>query len=97
MRHVGEPLVDGLRCGPKAASIDHLALLVESAVMAPNVAEVDANRQLYLATLPGYFLDEVGAILVGRTGNELVLKIMVLCISLSWPYSRPETQTSPTP
>src|SRR5579859_7959537 len=59
MRHVGEPLVDGLRCSPKAASINHFALLVESAVMAPNVAKVDADRQLYLATLPGYFRDEV--------------------------------------
>ena len=27
--------------------------------MAPNVAKVDAYRQLYLATLPGYFRDEV--------------------------------------
>ena len=30
-----------------------VTLLVEGAVMAPNVAEVDANRQLYLATLRG--------------------------------------------
>ena len=27
--------------------------------MAPNVAKVDADRQLYLGTIPGYFRDEV--------------------------------------
>src|ERR1700733_8632282 len=71
MRHVGEPLIDGLRCRPEAASINHIALLVECAVMAPYVAKVDADRQLDLATLPGYFCDEVLRWLLH--GNSLLL------------------------
>lgn len=42
-----------LRRGLEVASIDHYALLSKHEVMAPNVAKVNANRQLYLATLPG--------------------------------------------
>jgi hypothetical protein len=53
MRRVREPLLDRLRRGSEAASIDHSAFLVEGAVMAPYVAKVDADRQLYLGTLPG--------------------------------------------
>src|ERR1700761_2757710 len=71
MRHVGEPLVDGLRCSPKAASINHFPLLVESAVMAPNVAKDNADRHLCLATFPGYFRDEVLRPLLH--GNSLLL------------------------
>lgn len=59
MLHVGEPLIDGLRCGSEAASIDHFSLLVQGAVTAPYVTNVDADRQLYLATLPRCFCDEV--------------------------------------
>ncbi len=70
MRHVGKPLVDGLH-GSEAAPINHFALLVESAVMAPNVTKVDADRELYLATLPGYFRDEVLRWLLD--GNSLLL------------------------
>jgi hypothetical protein len=71
MRHVGEPLIDGLRCGSEAASIDHFGLLVEGTVMAPNVAKVVADRQLYLGTLAGYFRDEVVRWLL--QGNSLLL------------------------
>jgi hypothetical protein len=39
--------------------------------MAPNVTEVNADRQLYLATLPGYFCDEVSRWLLH--GNSLLL------------------------
>jgi hypothetical protein len=46
MRYVNEPLINGLRRRPEAASIDHFTLLVESAVMAPNVAKVDAYEVL---------------------------------------------------
>ena len=51
-------MLDRLR-RPETTAVDHFTLLVESAVMTPNVAEVDAKRQLYLATLPRYFHDEV--------------------------------------
>jgi hypothetical protein len=59
MRHIGEPRVDRLRRRPETTAVDHFTLLVESAVMAPYVAKVDADRQFDLATLPGYFRDEV--------------------------------------
>jgi hypothetical protein len=39
--------------------------------MAPNVAKVDADRQLYLGTLAGYFRDEVVRWLLH--GNSLLL------------------------
>ena len=39
--------------------------------MAPNVAKVDADRQLCLGTLPGYFRDEVLRWLLH--GNSLLL------------------------
>ena len=60
MRHVDKPLLDRLRRGSAPTSINHLTSLVESAVMAPHVvAEVYADRQLYLSTLQGCFCDEV--------------------------------------
>src|ERR1700761_9187248 len=71
MRHVGEPCVDRLRRRPETTAVDHFALLVESTVMAPYVAKVDADRQLDLATLPGYFCDEVLRWLLH--GNSLLL------------------------
>src|ERR1700742_3313503 len=71
MRHIGEPPVDGLRRRPEAASINHFTVLVESAVMAPNVAKINADRQLDLATLPGCFHDEVLRRLLH--GNSLLL------------------------
>ena len=40
MWHIGEPCVDRLRRRPETTAVDHFALLVESAVTAPNVAEV---------------------------------------------------------
>ena len=39
--------------------------------MAPYVAKVDADRQFYLGTLPGYFCDEVVRWLLH--GNSLLL------------------------
>jgi hypothetical protein len=41
------------RYGSEAASIDHFAVLVERAVMAPDIAKVDTNRQLGPAMLRG--------------------------------------------
>ena len=52
-RHIGEPRVDRLRRRPETTAVDHFTLLVESAVMAPYVAKVDADRQLYLTCLRG--------------------------------------------
>jgi hypothetical protein len=54
-----EPLLDRLRCGPEPASINNLAVLVESAVMAPDIAKIDANRQLGPSLPAGNFHDEV--------------------------------------
>jgi hypothetical protein len=83
VRHINEPLLDGLRCGPEPASIDHFTLLVEGAVMAPNVAKVDADRQLYLATFPGCFYDEVLRWLLH--GNSLLLLRRTCSSHLSLP------------
>ena len=46
LRHVGKPLLDRLRCRPEAAAVDHLTILVERAVMTPNVAKINADRGL---------------------------------------------------
>jgi hypothetical protein len=45
-RQARKPLPDRLRGGPEAASVDHFAVLVESAVMAPDITKADANRQI---------------------------------------------------
>src|ERR1700737_258269 len=58
-RQVRKPLPDRLRCGPEAASIDHFSFLVESAVMAPDIAKVDANRHLHPGLSALDFRDEV--------------------------------------
>jgi hypothetical protein len=42
-RHVHEPLLYRLRGSPKAASVHNFAILVERAVMAPNIPKVDAD------------------------------------------------------
>jgi hypothetical protein len=46
MGYVGEPLLDGLRGRPKPAPIDDHTIYVERAVMAPDIAKVDADRDL---------------------------------------------------
>jgi hypothetical protein len=55
----GKPLPDRLRCGPEAASVDRFAFLVESAVMAPDIAKVDADRRLRPGLSAWGFRDEV--------------------------------------
>jgi hypothetical protein len=54
-----KPLPDRLRCGPEATSFDHFTALVESAVMAPDIIEVDADRQLHPGLSAWDFRDEV--------------------------------------
>ena len=47
-RYIGKPFLKRLRSGPETASIDHFSVLVEGAVMAPDIAKVDADRDLNL-------------------------------------------------
>jgi hypothetical protein len=58
-RHIGEPLLDRLRSGPEVATVDHFSVLVEGAVMAPDVAKIDADRHLNLGLSARDFSDEV--------------------------------------
>src|SRR5271154_1660085 len=58
-RQVSKPLLDRLRRGPETAPVDHFTVLVESAVMAPDIAKVDANRHLHLGLSAWDFRDEV--------------------------------------
>ncbi len=84
MRDINKPLFDHLRCGPEPASIDHLTLPVKHAARAPNVAKVDADRQLCPATLPGYFhnmllrwlLDGNGLLFLRRTCSSHLLVLI---------------------
>lgn len=57
-RYIGEPLLDRLRGGPEAATVDHFSVMVEGAVMAPDVAKVDADRDLNLSLSAWDFRDE---------------------------------------
>jgi hypothetical protein len=58
-RHIGEPLLDGLRGGPEAASINYFSIFVELAVMTPDITKVDTDRHLN-PRLPAWnFRDEV--------------------------------------
>jgi hypothetical protein len=57
--HIGEPLLDRLRGGPEATPIDYFSVMVEGAVMAPDVAKVDADRDLNLSLPAWDFSDEV--------------------------------------
>jgi hypothetical protein len=43
MRNVGEPLLDGLWGNPEPAPVDDLTVHIERAVIAPDVAKVDAE------------------------------------------------------
>ena len=45
-RQVRKPPPDRFRGGPEAASIDHFTVLVERAVMAPDISKVDTDRHL---------------------------------------------------
>jgi hypothetical protein len=58
-RQVGEPLLDGLRRGPEATSTNDLSILVERAVMAPDIPKVDADRHLELGLPAWDFRDEM--------------------------------------
>ena len=46
MRYFREPLLDRLRGRPEPAPVDDLTIYVERAVLAPDVARVDADRHL---------------------------------------------------
>jgi hypothetical protein len=59
VRKILEPLLDRLRRGPETAPIDYVTVLVESTVMAPDIAKVDTNRQLGLGLPAWNFRDEV--------------------------------------
>jgi hypothetical protein len=61
--------------------------------MAPNVAKVDADRQLYLGTLTGYFRDEVVRWLLH--GNSLLLLRRTCSSHLSGAISRIEERRQP--
>ncbi len=58
-RNIDEPLLDSLRCGPKAASVHNLTIVVERAVMAPDIAKIDPDRPLDLGLPAWNFSDEV--------------------------------------
>src|SRR6202035_5827153 len=45
-RNIAEPLLDGFRCGSEAASVNYVSVLVERAVMAPDISKVDTDRHL---------------------------------------------------
>jgi hypothetical protein len=44
MRHVRKPLFDRLRCRSEAATVYDFTVVVESAVMAPDISKVYADR-----------------------------------------------------
>ena len=58
-RQVGKPLVDAGWVCSEPAPVDHFTTFVESAVMAPDIPKVDADRDPDLRTVPWYFCDEV--------------------------------------
>jgi len=70
-RNICEPLLDRLRRGPEAATIDYFSVLVEGAVMAPDITKVDADRDLNLGLPAWDFSDEVLRWLLH--GNTLLL------------------------
>jgi hypothetical protein len=55
--HIRKPLLDRLR--PKTTAIDYIAILVELAVMAPNISQVNADRQDNPGLSAWDFRDEV--------------------------------------
>src|ERR1700678_517082 len=83
--HVGEPLLDRLRGSSEAATVDHFSVLVEGAVMAPDVAKVDADRDLNLGLSAWDFSDEVLRCLLH--GNSLLLLRRTCSSHLSGPMS----------
>ena len=52
-RNIGKLLLDGLRRGPETASVHNLTILVELAVMAPDIAKIDSVVISNLARLCG--------------------------------------------
>jgi hypothetical protein len=57
--HVREPLLDRLRHRSEAAAIHDFTVFVESAVMVPDVSEVDADRRGNPGLSAWNFRDEV--------------------------------------
>jgi hypothetical protein len=58
-RHISEPLLDSLGAGSEVASFDHFSFFVESAVMAPDISKVNADRHLGPGLSVWNFCDEV--------------------------------------
>ncbi|HTF69047.1 MAG TPA: hypothetical protein VK638_40840, partial [Edaphobacter sp.] len=50
---------NGLRCGSETASINYLTVFVESAVMAPDIPKINADRHPDLGLPARNFRDEV--------------------------------------
>jgi hypothetical protein len=71
VRNICKPFLDRLRCGSEAASINDFPILVESAVMAPDITKVDTNRQLGPGLPAWNFRDEMLRRLLH--GNSLLL------------------------
>jgi hypothetical protein len=57
--HIGEPLLDRLRGSSEAFPINDFSVLVEGTVMAPDIAKVDADRNLNPGLSAGNFSDGV--------------------------------------
>ena len=69
--HIGEPLLNRFRDRPEATTIDDFSVLVKGAVMAPDIAKVDADRNLDLGPPAWDFSDGVMRWLL--PGNCLLL------------------------
>jgi hypothetical protein len=59
VRNIRKPLIDRLRCGSEAASINYLTVFVQGAVMAPDIPKINADRQLEPGLPAWNFRDEV--------------------------------------
>src|SRR6202020_3623358 len=78
-RQIGEPLLNGLRCGSEAASINDRSLRVERAIVTPDVAEIDPDRHLDLGVPAWDFSDEALRLLLH--GNSLSNPVRRTCSS----------------
>ena len=56
---IGKPLLDSPRTGSEVAPTDHLCLVVERTVMAPDIPKIDTDRQLNRGRPARDFCDEV--------------------------------------
>jgi hypothetical protein len=58
-RQVGKPPIDTGWVRSEPAPVDNFTVLVERAVMAPNISKIDPDRYPNLGASPWYFRDEV--------------------------------------